>query len=67
MDEILKFLDKVISVEDLLLKHKPRVSNTIGSFVKVFDAALAADLGDTERAFVSRGASIFHKAQDIVG
>ena len=67
MENFLDFLDHVIGLEDKALAVKPRVSNTIGSAVTILNAALQGNLGNTERAVITRCAAIATKAQSLVG
>jgi hypothetical protein len=66
MDEVIKILDKIIEGEDKALAVKARAVNTVGSVAKVLIAAEAADLGDTERAVVSRASQIAQKLQALL-
>lgn len=67
MEKLVPWLDKLIAIEDKALAVKPRVTNTIGSAVKVFKAASAADLGNTERAVIDRLLQASVKAQALIG
>ena len=66
MEKFLSWLDDVIKFEDSVIKVKPRISNTIGSAVKILTAAKGANLGNTERAVIERLSSIAEKAQALV-
>ena len=67
MENFVAFLDKVIAAEDHVLAVKPRLSNTVGSAVKILDAALTVDLGNTEREVITRLSGIAHRLQTLVG
>ena len=67
MDELIKALDKVISVLDHGNTYKVRIAKTLGEGVKILTAVQNADLGETEKAFATRLLQIFTKAEALIG
>lgn len=61
------FLDKVIGIEDDVLVYRPRVKSTVGEAVKILNAALTANLGETEKAVLTRLQSVATRLQTIIG
>lgn len=67
MEKLIQILDKIIALETDALEIKPRITNTIGTAVKILTAAKAANLGNTERAVVERLLTVATNAQSLVG
>jgi hypothetical protein len=64
---VVELLDKVIEVLDKAQTAKARTVNTIGTAEKMLKAVETADLGETERAVISRLSRISTQAKELVG
>lgn len=67
MEDVIKVLDKTISVLEKAKVGKARTINTVGTAEKLLKAAESADLGETERAVISRLSVIATQLKELVG
>lgn len=67
MEKFLAFLDTVSAIATNIAEVKPRVTATVNEAQKILNAISAADLGNTERAVVTRLSDITGKIKAILG
>ena len=67
MEKFLAFLDTVSAIASNIAEVKPRVTATVNEAEKILNAIAAADLGNTERAVVTRLTDITGKVKAILG
>lgn len=65
---VIEFLDKVITFEDQAGTYRTRIVKTLGEGVKILTAVNAIqDLGETEKAVISRTLTIAEKLAALLG